>query len=349
MIAELGLHRPFDLADLHAEERIRKRRDEGRALRPAEVAAVVRGPRVLGVLLGELAEVFPRLRLGEHLLRLCERCGVVLARDENVARVALLGHLETPLGLLVGRAQVRVAHRHLRLERSQRELRILEVRGLRGHVLRLVSLVVGLDRGSVDAGGGLEALHRQHEVAHLALLPLELGEPRALCGCEKFRGADAALELCAPRLGAQVPLVVGERDAGLGEHAFGGLRGKLAADLERRLLLHRLAQRLGTHPVAETLRALSDQRLADHAFEHLVLEALAELRRNLHSSESLLPLSLLADPAVVRLFERDLGAVRLGGIIGPTEVQVHDAVGAPGGEHERQRPEHQVREPLLTL
>src|SRR5438105_13735004 len=249
----------------------------------------------------------------------------------------------------VGRAQVRIACRHLRLERSQRELRILEVRGLRGHVLRLVSLVVGLHGGIVDAGGGLEALHRQHEVAHLALLPLELGEPRALSRREKSRGADAALELGAPRLGAQVPLVVGERDAGLGEHAFGGLRGKLAADLEGRLLLHRLAQRLGTHPVAETLRALSDQRLADHAFEHLVLEALAELRRNLHSSESLLPLSLLADPAVVRLFEGDLGAVRLGGIVGPTEVQVHDAVGAPGGEHERQRPEYQVREPLLAL
>src|SRR5207302_4555624 len=84
---------------------------------------------------------------------------------------------------------------------------------------------VGLHGGIVDAGGGLEALHRQHEVAHLALLPLELGEPRALSRREKFRGADAALELGAPRLGAQVPLVVGERDAGLGEHAFGGLRG----------------------------------------------------------------------------------------------------------------------------
>src|SRR5947207_6082026 len=166
-----------------------------------------------------------------------------------------------------------------------------------------MSLVVGLYGGIVDAGGGLEALRRQHEVAHLALLPLELGEARALCRREKFRGADPALELCAPRLGAQVPLVVGERDAGLGERAFGGLRGKLAADLEGRLLLHRLAQRLGTHPVAEALRALIDQRLADHALEHLVLEALAQVRRNLHSSESLLPLSLLAAPAVVRLFE----------------------------------------------
>src|SRR5205807_4007629 len=124
-----------------------------------------------------------------------------------------------------------------------------------------------------------------------------------------------------------------------------GLRGKLAADLERRLLLHRLAQRLGAHPVAETLRALIDQRLADHALEHLVLEALAELRRNLHSSESLLPLSLLADPAVVRLFERDLGAVRLGGIVGPTEVQVHDAVGAPGGEPAPRRPRPRGRGP----
>ena len=89
VIAELGLHRPFDLADLHAEERIRKGRDKAAALGPPQIPAVVRGAWVLGVLLRQLAKVLARLRLCQDLLRLGKGCGVVLAGDENVPRVAL--------------------------------------------------------------------------------------------------------------------------------------------------------------------------------------------------------------------------------------------------------------------
>ena len=73
-----------------------------------------------------------------------------------------------------------------------------------------MSLVVGLHGGIVNAGGGLEALDRECEVAYLALLPLELGETCTLGGREEFRVADAAFELYSPRLEAKVLLVVGE-------------------------------------------------------------------------------------------------------------------------------------------
>ena len=47
VIAKLGLDRTFDLADRHAEQRVRKRRDEGTAFGPAQIPAVVRGPWIL--------------------------------------------------------------------------------------------------------------------------------------------------------------------------------------------------------------------------------------------------------------------------------------------------------------
>src|SRR5205823_1253126 len=101
VIAELRLHRPLDLAHTHAVERLRERRDEAAALRPPQIAAVLGRARVLGVLLRQLAKVLARLRLGEDLLRLREGCGVVLAGDENVPRVALLRHFQPAPALLV--------------------------------------------------------------------------------------------------------------------------------------------------------------------------------------------------------------------------------------------------------
>src|SRR5438105_8469789 len=47
-------------------------------------------------------------------------------------------------------------------------------------------------------------LFRSHEVAHLALLFLEVGEARELERGEKIRRPDAAFELHALHLGAQV-------------------------------------------------------------------------------------------------------------------------------------------------
>src|SRR5256886_10074879 len=66
VIAELRLHRPLDLAHMHAVERIRKRRDKAAAFGPPEIPAVFRRARVLGILLREVAKVLARLRLGDR-------------------------------------------------------------------------------------------------------------------------------------------------------------------------------------------------------------------------------------------------------------------------------------------
>ncbi len=209
-------------------------------------------------------------------------------------------------------------------------------------------LVVRLHGGLIDAGGGLEPVHGQHEVTHLAFLVLEVGEARELERGEKIRRADAAFELHALHRGAQVLLVGLQRDTRLGERRLGGLGRVLATDLERLLAVHRLAQRVLTHAVAQIARALREQRPADQALQHLVLEPPAQWGGDLRAAQALLPLRLLAQPGLARLLERDLAAVRLGGVIGAAETQIHDAVGAPGDEHQGERHDDNVGEPPVA-
>src|SRR5690606_197998 len=75
VIAELRLHGPADLAGLHREQRFLERPDEHAALRPAEISALLRRARILGVLLRERSEIAARPRLlgelGRLLFRLC--------------------------------------------------------------------------------------------------------------------------------------------------------------------------------------------------------------------------------------------------------------------------------------
>ena len=101
-------------------------------------------------------------------------------------------------------------------------------------------------------------------------------------------------------------------------------------------LLDRLAQLLRAHPVAQGLRALVEQRVLDQTLERLLLQLVAQLRGQLGAPEALLPRALLAQPRVTRLFERDLAVARLGGVVRAPDVEVHDAVGTPGGEDQRQ-------------
>src|ERR1700722_10031074 len=110
VVAVLGLDRTFDLPDRHAEQRIGKGRNAAATLGPAEVAAVLGRAGVLGVLLGEFAKILARLGLRQHLLGQGERRGIVLGRDrdQDVARMALLGDQEAALGLVIGGMQVRI-------------------------------------------------------------------------------------------------------------------------------------------------------------------------------------------------------------------------------------------------
>src|SRR5262249_10946857 len=121
------------------------------------------------------------------------------------------------------------------------------------------------------------------------------------------------------------------------------------ADLELRYLLHRLQQLTAADAIAEVAGALGDQSAADLALQHLVLQPGAQRRGDLGAAETLLPLCLLAQPGPAGVVDGDLGPAALGGIVGAAEIEVHDAVGAPGGEYHRQQAQDRIREPLAPL
>jgi hypothetical protein len=205
--------------------------------------------------------------------------------------------------------------------------------------------VVGLDRRVIGRGTRELVRGKDHE-PDLALLVLELPQPDNLGRSEEIGAADRVLELQALQLAAQLLL------EGLGGHA-GPRQGiarrigrVLPADLEGGLAVDRFDQLVVPDPVAEIVGALGDEGVADHPLEHLVLEARAELGRDLCAPEALLPLPLLPQPGVARLFQSDLAAPGFRGVVRAAEVQVHDAVGAPGGEYDRERTDEDVSDPL---
>ena len=92
----------------------------------------------------------------------------------------------------------------------------------------------------------------------------------------------------------------------------------------------------GAHAVAQVLRALVEQRVLDQPSSDWSCSLSRSSGGHLGAAEALLPRALLAQPRVARLLERDLAVVGLGGVVGAPDIEVHDAVGAPGGEHQRQ-------------
>ena len=151
------------------------------------------------------------------------------------------------------------------------------------------------------------------------------------------------------QVGTQLLLVGVHRDPRLGECGLGDVSGVHAIQLEGGLAVHGLAQRRIAHAVAEIVGALGEQRAADQAFQHLVLQPRTQRRRQFAPSQALLPHALLAQPGVARILDRDLAAVRFGGVVRAAEIQVHNPVGAPGGEYHRERTQNQVSEQSLAL
>ena len=77
VVAELGLHRPAQLALFgHGKNRLLKRRHHHAALNHAEVAAVLRGTRIGGMFHGQGGEVLAVTDAGEKIFGLFQRGGV---------------------------------------------------------------------------------------------------------------------------------------------------------------------------------------------------------------------------------------------------------------------------------
>ena len=198
MIAELRLDRPLDLPRRHAKQRIRERLDEAATLRVPEIPAVVRRARVLRVLLRQRAEILARLELREHLLRLRQGCGVVLAGDRICRAWRFSGTSRRLFSLSYAACRSASltdcsprAHRGAAPRTAGRSDSAVMYCALMG-------LVVGLHGRIVDLGGrAWTDPPAARGSAPRAAGPRSAVDARQLARGEEIRAADPALELQA--------------------------------------------------------------------------------------------------------------------------------------------------------
>src|SRR5579872_4986099 len=143
--------------------------------------------------------------------------------------------------------------------------------GLGVHVLRLMRLVVGL-HGRIIRRSTRELVRRQHEIADLALLILELAHARELRGSQEIRSANSILELPSPQVAAELVLEGADREARTRQRVLCGGRRVFPLDLESRLTLDRGEHLAVADTVAQIVGVAVEERRADHALEDLILE-----------------------------------------------------------------------------
>ena len=214
--------------------------------------------------------------------------------------------------------------------------------------MRLVGLVVGVHRGIVNLNVGAVLVRRQQRVAHFALLVLQGARALDLGCCLKVGNDDAVLQLRALKRTPQLDFERIQGDPRLRQPLARNFRRVLALDLESRLVAHGVAHIRFAHPVAEVMRALREQCVADHRLEQAVLQKSLLCRRNL-TAQALLVLCLLIEPGRAGRLDRDLLAAGLSRIGTATGIEADDAVGPPRGENQREASQYDVHEPFMAL
>ena len=257
---------------------------------------------------------------------------------EDVARVALLGHLAG--GSCPSRRRRADPHRSrycCAASASRRSSAYCRCADSGVMYLRLMALVVGLHGRIVDVGGGLELLGRQHEVAHLALLVLELGQALQLGRGEEIRARGCrpraavrctSLRSSSSKASSEMPACASAAFAASGEYWPSIWNaGSLCTASRSAVVTHAVAQLLRCAASSSASRIRPSSTWSCSCARSCAGSS-APPRRCCHCA-------LLAQPGVARILQGDLAAVRLGGVVGAAEIQVDDAVGAPGGEHQR--------------
>ena len=172
--AEIAADRVADRADLHPEQRVLERRVARR--HPTEIAALRFRAGAADTSAASFAKSSPlRSALGDRRRFRARRLLVTLVdRDQDVARVPLLGRLKPIALLVVGLAQRFVADVDRRRDVGERELDVFEIDRFRRLITSLVALIMGRDRSLVDRARGRESIDREQPVADLAALIVEL-------------------------------------------------------------------------------------------------------------------------------------------------------------------------------
>ena len=320
VVAELGLHRPANLALLHAEGGIGERRHIHLALRPAEVAALLRRARILRELLRERREILAALRALQNGFglgldrRILLRIGDL---QQDVPHAALLGLRIAlrRLGLLLleERLELRIIDAHVRGELGEAHLDIAQVHRFGRHVVGLVRIVIGLDGRLIGRRLGGILRGRQREPGELALLARECAQAGELGGGHETRAVEGHVELAQLHVAPEQRLDFRDRAALRVQHRERMRLVEFAVHLESRDLRHVLEQRLIADSIAELIGP-GHQRLGVHVLiEHALLQlgALRVVERRRGLPLVLRELLLVGLPNLVA---RDLAAVHLRGV-----------------------------------
>jgi hypothetical protein len=346
--AELALDDIADVALLQGEHGVLEGLDHRATRHEAEIAALLRRPRVLRVLARHGGEGAGRLaNLGQELGRTCARLVALGGRragrggDQDVARAAFLGRSEAGLVLLVVAAQIGIADGDVLLDGVHVEHDVLDA-GLLGRLeLRGMRLVVGLEVGVLDGDLGAEVGRIEAHGLDLATIVERVERQLRLGRRRERRARDTQHDLLRRQLGSDGSLVLLRRAAG-GQHEA------LAIELAVGRAERRQPGVLGEQPRQPLLRDRhvrllgggGQHAVAHHAFEGRIARRVGVEQRGIDIGH------LLTDAI-------DLVAM-LGVPLGPRDVLAIDAchllallpavVAIDAEQHER-RDDQQEQEP----
>jgi hypothetical protein len=265
-----------------------------------------------------------------------------------VAHAALLGLYVAlrRLGLLfiVVGLELRIVDIHLGGKLGQAQLDVAQIDRLRGHVLRLVRVVVRLDGGIVGRRIGGVLRRRERDPGELALLSRQLEKAFDFGRRREGRGADRLVELAQLHVAAKCIFDLRHRASLRFQHRQRIRVVEFAVQLELRVLRHFIEDLPVAHPVAELIRARGEGLAVDVIVQHALLDrgALKIVERPIRLALVLGELALIGLAHVVA---GDLDAVHLRGVVG----RAQGPIDAPEHEHQGDRAEHQPRHPSLQL
>ncbi len=175
---------------------------------------------------------------------------------------------------------------------------------------------------------------------------MQLAHPRQLVRSQEVRGGNPTFELLALQVSAQLTLERRQRQAYLRQGLFGEFGIVFAGNLKCGLGADGLVHIRLADAVAQIVRPVAQDQVADHRLQQLILQHRFLGGRYLRA-EALLPLALAPLPGIAGVVDGDLLASRLGRIRSRPHTEVDDPVGSPGGENHRECSQHDIRQPFL--
>ena len=350
VIAEIGLDHAGQLAVLQREDGVLEGLDHHPAPEEAEVAALLRGSRILRMLARQLGELARRLlQLGQQRLGACLGLRIVAFRsDQDVAGAALLGLLEAVLAALVPGLHLGVADRDLRQQAVEREQHVFGL-DLLGHFELCGVLVVELlHRRRIELDLGRVLLGLEAQFAEATLFVLDAQQRFGLHAADQRRFTDRAQQLLQSQVLADVGLELLRAHPLSAQHRLIALQGELAVLLEGR----NAPDGVGDHRIDDAQAVLfgfqQQQPLVDQVVEHGLANLGALHQLGLEGRpERLAHLILAVAQRLLELLHGDLGFADTGDVVADAAV-ADVGIDAEEGEGQRDQTEKNLDDTFVV-